>query len=67
MADAKGVLIVAQTAGEDLSVTARNCWRRGEGWPMPWERNCPWVGVLGESVERAAQQAIQAAPTACTP
>ncbi len=57
MADAKGVLVVAQTAGEDLSSTAQELLEAGRGVSDALGEELA-VGVLGQSVEKAAQQAI---------
>ena len=58
MADATGVLVVAQTAGEDLSSTGQELLEAGRRVADDLGEELA-VGVLGQSVERAAQQAIQ--------
>ena len=58
MADATGVLVVAQTAGEDLSSTGQELLEAGRRMSDALGEDLS-VGVLGQSVERAAQQAIQ--------
>ncbi len=58
MADATGVLVVAQTAGEDLSSTGQELLEAGRRVADDLGEELA-VGLLGQSVERAAQQAIQ--------
>ena len=58
MADATGVLVVAQTAGEDLSSTGQELLEAGRRVADALGEDLS-VGLLGQSVERAAQQAIQ--------
>ncbi len=58
MADATGVLVVAQTAGEDLNTTAQELLEAGRGVADALGEELS-VGVLGQSVEQAARQAIQ--------
>ena len=57
MADAKGVLVVAQTAGEDLSSTGQELLEAGRRVADDLGEDLS-VGLLGQSVERAAQQAV---------
>ena len=58
MADATGVLVVAQTAGDELSSTAQELLEAGRRVADGLGEELS-VGVLGQSVEKAAQQAIQ--------
>ena len=58
MADATGVLVVAQTAGEDLNSTSQELLEAGRRISDALGEELS-VGVLGQSVEQAAQQAIQ--------
>ena len=58
MADATGVLVVAQTAGEDLNSTSQELLEAGRRMSDALGEDLS-VGVLGQSVEKAAQQAIQ--------
>ena len=58
MADATGVLVVAQTAGEDLNSTSQELLEAGRTMSDALGEELS-VGVLGQSVEKAAQQAIQ--------
>ena len=58
MADATGVLVVAQTSGEDLSSTGQELLEAGRRVADDLGEELA-VGLLGQSVERAAQQAIQ--------
>ena len=57
MADATGVLVVAQTAGDELSSTAQELLEAGRRVADGLGEELS-VGVLGQSVEKAAQQAI---------
>ena len=57
MADATGVLVVAQTAGDELSSTAQELLEAGRRVADGLSEELS-VGVLGQSVERAAQQAV---------
>ena len=57
MADATGVLVVAQTAGEDLNSTSQELLEAGRRVSDALGEDLS-VGVLGQSVEKAAQQAI---------
>ena len=57
MADATGVLVVAQTAGDELSSTAQELLEAGRRVADGLGEELS-VGVLGQSVERAAQQAV---------
>lgn len=57
MADATGVLVVAQTAGEDLNSTSQELLEAGRRVADALGEALS-VGVLGQSVEKAAQQAI---------
>ena len=57
MADATGVLVVGQTAGEELSSTSQELLEAGRRVADALEEELS-VGLLGQSVERAAQKAV---------
>ena len=57
MAEASGVLVVGQTAGDDLSPTSQELLAAARKIANDLEEELS-IGLLGESVEKAAQQAI---------
>ena len=58
MAEATGVLIVGQTAGDDLSLTSRELLTAGRKVADDLGEELS-ISLLGQSVELSAQQALQ--------